>query len=272
MPDPDVCTQPAVQGVVGLNSMAVYGVNFASAMPLNFQLAVGSNLALCINPTAFADLFGVAGAASTSVAQLSGSGLGGNMQLTLGNSTNFVIGQTYDINIGPDRVLVDVHGESNNWVKVWAIVLLTAAAAFEIVYGLLDTDDARAVCVGIYVVFTQVLLAFLMSAQGLANKADMNTHSEQSSAYQPSLQHEFTADVLTVVGDIAMVIGEIIALAGVSQGEARLDQSHNDALAAEGQQVTASVNEQQREQQQQQREDAEDRRLADLEDYNRSHP
>src|SRR5262245_28722006 len=87
LPSANQPTQP--QGLLGLNSVVVFGENLQVAVPLNHQLAVGSNLQICINPLGLAA--GVptfpAGAVSSGIL---GGGIGGNMQFTIGTSANVV--------------------------------------------------------------------------------------------------------------------------------------------------------------------------------------
>jgi hypothetical protein len=78
------------QGVPGLNSIFVFGENLQTAVGLNHQLAVGSNLQICVNPIALAQVLGLPLPVGISAAL--GSGVGGNIQLTLGTSTNIVLG------------------------------------------------------------------------------------------------------------------------------------------------------------------------------------
>jgi hypothetical protein len=68
---------------VGLNSVMVYGENLQVAAGLNHQLAVGNNIQICINPLGLAA--GVPGLpAAPALTAALGSGLGGNMQFTVG--------------------------------------------------------------------------------------------------------------------------------------------------------------------------------------------
>jgi len=98
----DNMPEPPPLGVVGLNSVTVFGDNLQTAVGLNHQLAVGSNIQICINPLGMAA--GVPGfpGAPALIAALA-SGQGGNMQFTVGTSANFVLGQEFDINLGRPR-------------------------------------------------------------------------------------------------------------------------------------------------------------------------
>jgi type VI secretion system secreted protein VgrG len=166
----DFWPQPDPLAVFGLNSGVVYGGNFQIAMPLNFQMAVGSNLQICVNPTGFATMF----ADGTlplppDAAQLLGSGMGGNMQLTLGTSANFVMGQIFDINIGPRRIQIDADTGSmfQSASKVIGLILSSVILLFLIAYGIVTHDAARAALLLILQVTTQILLMIMMDFQKL---------------------------------------------------------------------------------------------------------
>ena len=237
MPDRDLWQTPPIQSVAGLNTAVVFGANFASALPINFQLALGSNLQLCLNPSAFSNLSGApALPAPQTLAQITGAGLGGNMQFTLGTSTNFVIGQSYDINIGPRRVVVDVHDLSgiNKPVQDCAVILVMVTVFFELCYMLYDKDDARAVLVGLWIISTQVILMFMMAFQTLNNTADAEHPPVYRGVHQAGNadpdQQQFTAGSYTgLIITWAILWGLILPVILVSYGESQLDQSqaHN---------------------------------------------
>jgi hypothetical protein len=134
----DPWPHPAPQGAVGMNSVVTYGDNFQVACPLNHQLALGNNFQLCINP--FGLLAGVPGMSCPEALQaLLGSGMGGNMQFTVGTSAQFTMGQSFEISIGPPKI--EIHQKYNGHAPVNAlcIVLGAAAIAFVIGYGLIPT-------------------------------------------------------------------------------------------------------------------------------------
>lgn len=84
---------PDPQSVAGLNSAMVYGENLQFTAGLNHQVALGSNLQLCVNPSALFELLNVPGRSTLS--SFFGSGLGGNMQFTIGSSTNINWGRQF---------------------------------------------------------------------------------------------------------------------------------------------------------------------------------
>ena len=178
--------QPDPQAIFGVNSAVVYGGNFQIAMPLNFQVAVGSNLQICVNPTGFATMF----ADGTpplppDAAQVLGSGMGGNMQLTLGTSANFVMGQIFDINIGPRRITIEADTGSmfQSASKVIGLILSGVIIAFLIVYGIAEHDAQRAGLLLMLQATTQILLAIMMDFQRLYK----DTHHKKMPALYRSL-------------------------------------------------------------------------------------
>jgi len=86
-----------------LNSVMVFGENLQTVAGPITNCALGSK-----HP----DLYQSAGMAAgvpgfpgrpAMIAALA-SGLGGNMQFTVGTSANFVLGQEFDINLGPPKI------------------------------------------------------------------------------------------------------------------------------------------------------------------------
>ena len=169
--------QPDPLAVFGINSTVVYGGNSQIAMPLNFQLALGSNLQICVNPPAFHSLFSDTPLPlPPTAAQVLGSGLGGNMQLTLGTSANFVMGQIFDINVGPRRIVIDAQaGHAFQVCSLWVGALLeTVIIVFLLAYSLLKHDAARAALLVTLQLTTQIILGSLMNFQKLHSEADQN--------------------------------------------------------------------------------------------------
>lgn len=247
--DKDLWTYPPVQSFLGLNSAVVYGTNFQTATPLNFQMALGSNTQICLNPSGFTNLI-----RSTpmpplpqDIAQLVGSGIGGNMQFTLGTSANFVIGQSYDINIGPRRIQVDVHDNTiiNVDVRITACLILALSFLFELAYALFGVieavkyDDARALLTVTYIPAMQLLLAKLMANQKLDNSMGDANHkgytgihdasTDIKKAFDPAMDDAYAdlnscgVGVISVVLVIMAIIATPIA---ESYAEAQLNQTH----------------------------------------------
>jgi hypothetical protein len=188
-PDKNIWTQPEPQGLLGLNSTVVYGSNVQVAFPINFQMAFGSNLQICISPNAWRSLYGdAAGTAPSATNRLLGSGMGGNMQLTMGTSANFVIGQSFDINLGPRRITLDVHDKEgiHKCVSVLGTIIIGVAAVFLIAYAAIDDDDGRAALLILFQPAMQILLFLLMDIETIYNKMD--------AAYKSTLDQVFGWD------------------------------------------------------------------------------
>jgi hypothetical protein len=174
-PNKGIWGHPEPQSILGYNSTFVYGTNAQIACPVNFQLAFGSNLQLCINPIAFQTLCGDAGTTQNAEYQSwLGSGQGGNMQFTMGTSANFVMGQIYDINIGPRRITIDIHAltMAGTASKALGLALIIVVAVFVLGYAFIPDDDLRALFVGVFQITVGVFLINLMDLQGLYRAMD----------------------------------------------------------------------------------------------------
>ena len=175
-PNTSLLTETAPQGLLGLNSVVVYGGNFQIAFPINVQMAVGSNLQICINPAAFATLYGNGAdvVQAPPVNAILGSGIGGNMQLTMGTSANFVMGQSFDINLGPRRITMDVHNASgiHKAVSVLGTIIIGVVVIFLLAYGLTSDDDKRATLLIFFQFALQVMLMALMDTEHIYNSMD----------------------------------------------------------------------------------------------------
>ena len=139
----DTIAEPPPLGGLGLNSVMVFGENLQTVAGLNHQLALGSNIQICINPLGMAA--GVPGfpGAPAMIAALA-SGLGGNMQFTVGTSANFVLGQEFDINLGPPKIEISGPYSDHPATVVLCGALGAAAIAWVILYDALREDQQRA--------------------------------------------------------------------------------------------------------------------------------
>ena len=189
-PNKAVFTPPEPQGILGLNSVVVYGGNFQIAFPINVQMAIGSNLQICINPAAFATLYAPSADVTQApgVNQILGSGMGGNMQLTMGTSTNFVMGQSFDINLGPRRIQMDVHNATgiHSALKVVGTIIIVVSVIFLIAYGAAQDDDARASLLIVFQFLMQVLILVLMDTESI--------YGLMEDKYQDALDQVFGKD------------------------------------------------------------------------------
>jgi hypothetical protein len=166
--------KPAPQGAGGLNSIMVYGENLQVAVGLNHQLALGSNLQICINPAGLAA--GVPGFTTPpAVSGLLGSGLGGNMQFTIGTSANFVLGRSFDINLGPPKIEVQGGDLTSSHVATYILcgILGAAALAWVLFYAGLDADHDRAKEAFAFQLIFDILLMTIMIVEMNIKEADM---------------------------------------------------------------------------------------------------
>jgi type VI secretion system secreted protein VgrG len=138
-PDPYLAYgYPQATGFLGLNGQVVYGENLQAAFGLNHQIAFGSNLQMCINPMGLAA--GTTGAPGSSLTTaFLGSGVGGNMQLTVGTSTNLTLGRNISINLGPAAITVDP-GKEHPDTTAFLTVLSYTYGLWLLVYGILHSD------------------------------------------------------------------------------------------------------------------------------------
>jgi hypothetical protein len=177
-PSKDLWPKPEPLSILGMNSNVVYGTNVAIACPLNFQLAYGGNLQICISPNAgFLYDPGSSGTIPPlpgAFSQWLGSGLGGNMQFTMGTSANFVVGQVFDINLGPRRITLDVHTVSGvqPLLKVMSPLIIISTIIYLFAYGAIPQDDARIILTMVFQVAFQFMMVAIMDIQGIYHQMD----------------------------------------------------------------------------------------------------
>ncbi len=163
---------PDPQSVFGMNSAMVYGENVQVAVGLNNQIALGNNTQLCINPLVLFDLFSVPGSATLSA--MWGAGLGGNMQFTIGSSTNVVWGRQFQVNLGPEAININAGGQKPmNYVLCGLVG--AAAIAYSIAYGLEGDEDDRASVLIVFQALMTVSLAVFMGTEMALWEADKDT-------------------------------------------------------------------------------------------------
>jgi hypothetical protein len=195
---------PQPQGIVGINSVVVFGENLQAACPTNHQMTLGSNLQLCVNPMGLAA--GVPGLADPlgKVAALFGSGMGGNMQFTIGTNAQFTLGQSFEISVGPPKVEIHKGYKDHLWVNILCGVLGAAAVILLIGYDLIHTytpsedprekefnkdreqagDRDRATLVLVYQLLVDVLLAALLRAEAFADHDDWIVDDAQKKLFE----------------------------------------------------------------------------------------
>jgi type VI secretion system secreted protein VgrG len=171
-PDPyDPMPPPQATGLWGLNAAMVYGENLQVATGLNHQIALGSNLQVCINPGGLAAGVTLAPGAAD-VSGVLGSGLGGNMQLTIGTSANFVLGREFDINLGPAKITVEAgkyHPDSVSVCKVLGIIY----GLWVLAYGCTNENDERSGITCSAQIVVQILLMQLMGYEMVHKTAEL---------------------------------------------------------------------------------------------------
>lgn len=160
--------QPQPQAVLGLSSSMVYGSAFSSSFPLAFQLATGGLFKLIVDPAGYAGMFpdSMAAPAAGPLLDLFGSGIGGNVQMTLGTTANISMGLAYNIHIG--ETIANKTQNKTAWRVISFIaggVMAAAAIAFQIAYGIMKRDDDRAALVVAFQIFIQAVLALLMGTE-----------------------------------------------------------------------------------------------------------
>jgi hypothetical protein len=132
---------PDPQSVAGLNSQMVYGENLQFTAGMNHQVALGSNLQMCINPAVLFDLLNLPG--SSTLAGLWGTGLGGNMQFTIGSNATVTWGRQFDIHMGPEKI--EINGNEHKAFTMGMCALIgSVGIAYSIGYGICADEDDRA--------------------------------------------------------------------------------------------------------------------------------
>ncbi|HVP48619.1 MAG TPA: hypothetical protein VMT32_18625 [Bryobacteraceae bacterium] len=217
-PNRNLYPKPEPQAVLGLNSTVVYGSNVQVAFPINFQMALGSNLQVCISPNAWATLFADDPSVTMpeAVTRIMGSGLGGNMQLTMGTSANFVMGQSFDINLGPQRITLDVHNNNiQSCVKTWGIVIMAAAVVFLIAYAAGPDDDFRSILCMAFQVLMQASIIVLMDLKKIYTAMDQSFKSTLDQLFGWNPDTKTGPTFLTKMGGQSS-LGEALAATAVA--------------------------------------------------------
>jgi len=191
---------PPPAGVVGLNSMFVYGDNFQGACPLNYQLAIGNNIQLCINPIGL--MAGAPNAHNTQMQPMqaiAGSGMGGSMQFTIGTNAQFTLGQSYEITIGPPKIEIHAVYKQHLPVSIACGLLGLFSVLYMIAYDLMKGqnnstaynsltatdssrdaatageqtgDDTRATLTILYQMLSDFTLVAILALEAAADKTD----------------------------------------------------------------------------------------------------
>lgn len=248
-PNKDIFPKPEPLATLGLNANVVYGTNVQVACPLNFQLALGGNLQVCISPNAGYiydenPLIGTGDPMSatlpSAVTNFLGSGLGGNMQFTMGTSANFVVGQSFDINLGPRRIALDVHKVTGiqTCMGTTGKLVIALTWVFVLAYAI-PNDDFRSILTMAYQLTMQIMMGLLMDVQGIYKQmekryqdvidqtfsAGPKDEDLKEDAFRQSFTSENTISGHSKINALVMVV--IIPIVLEIIGEIRLDVSHD---------------------------------------------
>jgi type VI secretion system secreted protein VgrG len=165
----DTIPEPPPIGTLGLNSVVTYGENFQATAGLNHQLTLGNNIQICVNPLGLAA--GVPGSpAAPALTSALSAGFGGNLQFTIGSSANFVLGQEFDINLGPPKIEISGPYSDHPGTVILCGVLGAAVTAWTILYDALTEDQQRAQLVIAFQAFVDALLIAILAVE-MAMKA-----------------------------------------------------------------------------------------------------
>ncbi len=149
-PSGQVFSAPHPQAVLGLSSTNVYGSAFAGSWPASFQLAFGGLSKLIVDPLGFTEAFQDKDQyVSGNEAETFASGGFGSSQLILGTSANIVMGQVYDIVVGPPKIHIDSGAQTGFQLvaQVLGSIMMGLSAAYLIAYALMGsafTDSTHA--------------------------------------------------------------------------------------------------------------------------------
>jgi|SRR5579871_1287220 len=165
--------KPWPQGILGLNATMVYGENIQTTVGVNHQLTIGSNFQLCINPVGL-----LCGAADSlphlqAFTEVLGSGLGGNMQLTVGTNAAVIYGRNIEIDAGMPKL--ELHGGTpeEDAVSYKLVTALGAVAlAYVVAYSIFDGDAERANITIAFQVCADVLLSLIMAVEMVKHQAE----------------------------------------------------------------------------------------------------
>jgi hypothetical protein len=206
---------PDPQSVAGLNSAMVYGENLQFTTGMNHQVALGSNLQLCINPAVLFDLLNLPGSAT--LAGLWGTGLGGNMQFTIGSNTTFTWGRQFDIHLGPEKIEVNAN-EHKAFTMAMCALIGSASIAYSIGYGICGDEDGRATLAIGFQLIIDLLLGALMTQMMYYKSLDISVTGALTQLFQaPASDHstalEDFAGALSAVALLGAAVAPAVAIA-----------------------------------------------------------
>jgi type VI secretion system secreted protein VgrG len=229
-PNKNLWQTPEPLSIEGINSVIVYGGNFQMAFPLNMQVAYGTNLQICVNPATFGLSFPEAATSglSATAAQFLGSGLGGNMQITLGASSTVVMGQSIGVNIGPQPLNFGAQKAAftNHASLLIGDIMSLSIWIFLVAYTIPD-DDYRSILLMIFQLFMQGLLLALMKVENIYNAADSDQTTLYNSLHGTTGHSDSVSEFMGISSSLALAL--VFPILVDAAGEAQLDSSSSSS-------------------------------------------
>ena len=225
-PNKNLWQTPEPLSIEGINSVVVYGGNFQIAFPLNMQLAYGTNLQICVNPATWGLSFPDAATTGPSAiaTQFLGSGLGGNMQITLGASSNVVMGQSMSFNVGPQPLNFGAQkGSFSNKATLLIGDIMSLTIWIFLCAYTIPEDDYRSILLMVFQLFMQGLLMALMEVHNLYNNADSDQTTLYNAIHSTSGHVDATSEILGLTGSLTLAL--VLPVLLEAAGEAQLDSS-----------------------------------------------
>jgi type VI secretion system VgrG family protein len=222
----DPMPEPPPTGVLGLNSVMVYGENLQAVTGMSHQIAVGNNVQICVNPAGLAaGVPGLGPAASGILTAAMGSGLGGNMQFTLGASVQFTLGQSIELSVGPPKIEFHDRYRDHPWCILFSSLLGAAVIVWVIAYAACKQDHTRATMAIVFELLTDTLLGGLMAAAIIEKWHDEEDPKKTMDALYKTagwkLEEEWwKLDVPAgIIGALAAIAVPLAAIAGENQDD-----------------------------------------------------
>ena len=101
------------------------------------------------------------------------------MQFTVGTSANFVLGQEFDINLGPPKIEISGPYSDHPGTVILCGVLSAVAIAWVLLYDALQEDQQRAALAIVFQMLVDALLATILGVE-LAMKAASRANTGSS--------------------------------------------------------------------------------------------
>jgi type VI secretion system VgrG family protein len=220
----DPMPEPPPTGILGLNSVMVYGENLQGAIGMNHQIALGNNVQICINPAGLTE--GVPGVPIMEVITgVLGSGLGGNMQFTIGSNVQFTLGQTIELSVGPPKIEFHDWYRDHFWATLFSALVGAAVIVWVAVYAAETEDHTRAKLTMVFKALTDVLLGAVMTAAMFEKWTDEDTKKQVAALHklnEEKIEHRDWWDLDIFAGEVAAaaaILAPILAMSGENQDD-----------------------------------------------------